>query len=44
MPRIRTGREVRKAERRLLRRFFAVMLMLTLAFITLAIAHRVWVG
>jgi len=35
-----TGTEIRRAERRLLRRFFAVIAIVFLVFIALALGHR----
>ena len=35
-----SGREIRRAERRLLRRFFAVMLIAVLTFLGLVAVHR----
>ena len=35
-----SGRAIRRAERRLLRRFFAVMLVVTLTFLALVAVHR----
>jgi len=35
-----TGREIRRAERRLLRRFFALMAIVFVVFAAIALGHR----
>ncbi len=37
-----SGREIRRAERRLLRRVFGAMLIVTLAFIAIVVAHHLF--